>query len=99
MRVALYGASGKVGVLLEPALRQAGHDVVDARALGPEGCDAAIDFTLPDVVVGERHVVSRGRSAGGHRDDGLRPRRRSIRQRERPASRASTRRTSLREPC
>ena len=51
MRVALYGASGKVGVLLEPALRQAGHDVVDARALGPEGCDAAIDFTLPDVVV------------------------------------------------
>lgn len=52
MRVALYGSSGKVGVLLEPALRQAGHDVVDARALGPEGCDAAIDFTLPDVVVG-----------------------------------------------
>jgi 4-hydroxy-tetrahydrodipicolinate reductase len=51
MRVALYGASGKVGVLLEPALRQAGHDVVDARALGPDGCDAAIDFTLPDVVV------------------------------------------------
>jgi 4-hydroxy-tetrahydrodipicolinate reductase len=52
MRVALYGGSGKVGVVLEPALRQAGHDVVDARALGPEGCDAAIDFTLPDVVVG-----------------------------------------------
>ena len=52
MRVALYGSSGKVGVVLEPALRQAGHDVVDARALGPEGCDAAIDFTLPDVVVG-----------------------------------------------
>ena len=51
MRVALYGASGNVGALLEPALRRAGHDVVDARALGPEGCDAAIDFTLPDVVV------------------------------------------------
>ena len=51
MRVALYGASGNVGAVLEPALRQAGHDVVDARALGPEGCDAAIDFTLPDVVV------------------------------------------------
>ena len=50
MRVALYGASGKVGVLLEPALRQAGHDVVDARELGPGGCDAAVDFTLPDVV-------------------------------------------------
>ena len=52
MRVALYGSSGKVGVLLEPALRQAGHDVVDARALGPEGCDAAVDFTLPDAVAG-----------------------------------------------
>ena len=52
MRVALYGASGKVGVVLEPALRQAGHDVVDARALGPDGCDAAIDFTLPEIVVG-----------------------------------------------
>jgi 4-hydroxy-tetrahydrodipicolinate reductase len=52
MRVALYGASGNVGAVLEPALRRAGHDVVDARALGPEGCDAAIDFTLPDVVVG-----------------------------------------------
>ena len=52
MRVALYGASGKVGVSLERALRQAGHDVVDARALGPEGCEAAIEFTLPDVVVG-----------------------------------------------
>jgi 4-hydroxy-tetrahydrodipicolinate reductase len=52
MRVALYGASGNVGAVLEPALRQAGHDVIDARALGPEGCDAAIDFTLPDVVVG-----------------------------------------------
>ena len=51
MRVALYGVSGNVGAVLEPALRQAGHDVVDARALGPEGCDAAIDFTLPDVVV------------------------------------------------
>ena len=52
MRVALYGSSGKVGVLLEPALRQAGHDVVDARALGPQGCDAAVDFTLPDAVAG-----------------------------------------------
>ena len=51
MRVALYGASGKVGALLVPALGDAGHDVVDARADGPEGCDAAIDFTQPDAVV------------------------------------------------
>jgi 4-hydroxy-tetrahydrodipicolinate reductase len=51
MRVALYGASGKVGVLLEPALREAGHEVVDARAAGPDGCDVAVDFTRPDAVV------------------------------------------------
>lgn len=50
MRVALYGAAGKVGVLLEPALRAAGHDVVDARAVAPTGCEAAVDFTRPDAV-------------------------------------------------
>jgi len=50
MRVALYGASGKVGVLLEPALTGAGHDVVDGRDAGPSGCDAAVDFTTPDAV-------------------------------------------------
>jgi 4-hydroxy-tetrahydrodipicolinate reductase len=50
MRIALYGASGKVGVLLEPALRDAGHEVVDARASGPDGCDVAVDFTQPDAV-------------------------------------------------
>jgi 4-hydroxy-tetrahydrodipicolinate reductase len=51
MRVALFGAAGKVGVVLEPALREAGHDVVDARATGTAGCAAAIDFTRPDAVV------------------------------------------------
>jgi 4-hydroxy-tetrahydrodipicolinate reductase len=50
MRVALYGASGKVGTLLAPALRDAGHDVVDGRDAGPAGCDIAIDFTQPDAV-------------------------------------------------
>ena len=50
MRVALYGASGKVGALLVPALAEAGHEVIDARSNGPEGCDAAIDFTRPDAV-------------------------------------------------
>ena len=50
MRVALYGAAGKVGTLLAPALGEAGHDVVDARAAGPSGCDAAIDFTQPAAV-------------------------------------------------
>jgi 4-hydroxy-tetrahydrodipicolinate reductase len=51
VRVALYGASGQVGTLLEPALITAGHDVVDARAQGPEGCDASVDFTRPDTVI------------------------------------------------
>jgi 4-hydroxy-tetrahydrodipicolinate reductase len=51
MRVALYGASGRVGVLLLPALAGAGHEVVDAREEGPSGCDAAVDFSTPDAVV------------------------------------------------
>jgi 4-hydroxy-tetrahydrodipicolinate reductase len=50
MRVALYGASGKVGALLQPALREGGHEVVDARGAGPAGCAAAVDFTRPDTV-------------------------------------------------
>jgi 4-hydroxy-tetrahydrodipicolinate reductase len=51
MKVALFGAGGKVGVVLQPALLAAGHEVVDARGSGPEGCDAAVDFTRPDAVV------------------------------------------------
>jgi 4-hydroxy-tetrahydrodipicolinate reductase len=51
MRVALYGASGKVGVLLGPALVDAGHEVVDGRNAGPSGCDAAVDFSTPDAAV------------------------------------------------
>ena len=50
MRVALYGAGGKVGAVLLPALVEAGHEVVDARSARPEGCDVAIDFTRPDAV-------------------------------------------------
>jgi 4-hydroxy-tetrahydrodipicolinate reductase len=50
MRVALFGASGKVGSVLAPALAEAGHEVVDARADGPGGCDVAVDFTRPDAV-------------------------------------------------
>jgi 4-hydroxy-tetrahydrodipicolinate reductase len=52
MRIALFGASGKVGAVLGPALAAAGHEVVDARGTGPRGCDAAVDFTTPDAVVG-----------------------------------------------
>ena len=50
MLVALYGSAGKVGAVLGPALTASGHEVVDGRSAGPEGCDAAIDFTRPDAV-------------------------------------------------
>ena len=51
MRVALYGAGGKVGSVLGPALVAADHEVVDGREQGPAGCDIAVDFTRPDAVV------------------------------------------------
>jgi 4-hydroxy-tetrahydrodipicolinate reductase len=50
VRVALFGVAGKVGAVLGPALENAGHDVVDAREQGPEGCEVAVDFTRPDAV-------------------------------------------------
>ena len=50
MRVGVFGISGKVGVVLAAALSAEGHEVVDARERGPEGCDAAVDFTRPDAV-------------------------------------------------
>jgi 4-hydroxy-tetrahydrodipicolinate reductase len=49
MKVAVFGIRGKVGALLEPALVDAGHEVVDAREHGPAGCDAAIDSVATDV--------------------------------------------------
>jgi 4-hydroxy-tetrahydrodipicolinate reductase len=52
VKVAVFGIGGKVGTLLVPALEAAGHELVDGRADGPEGCDAAVDFTRPDAVVG-----------------------------------------------
>jgi len=52
VRIALFGTGGKVGSVLAPGLEAAGHEVVDARVDGPEGCDAAVDFTRPDAVVG-----------------------------------------------
>lgn len=51
MRICLYGAGGKVGSVLGPALEAAGHEVVDGRLDGPGGCDVAIDFTRPDAVL------------------------------------------------
>ncbi len=52
MRVAVFGLGGKVGSVLGPALRAHGHDVVDGREHGPDGCDVAVDFTRPDAVAG-----------------------------------------------
>ena len=51
MKIALFGAGGKVGSVLVPALERAGHDVVDGRGAGPEGADVAVDFTRPDAVL------------------------------------------------
>lgn len=48
MKVCLFGIRGKVGSVLVPALREAGHEVSDGD---PAGCDAAVDFTRPDAVV------------------------------------------------
>ena len=51
MRLCLFGAGGKVGSVLGPALERAGHEVVDGGQGGPDGCDVAIDFTRPDAVL------------------------------------------------
>jgi 4-hydroxy-tetrahydrodipicolinate reductase len=50
MRVAFFGRQGKTGSVVVGALERAGHEVVDGRQHGPEGCDAAVDFTRPDAV-------------------------------------------------
>jgi 4-hydroxy-tetrahydrodipicolinate reductase len=47
VKVKLFGAGGKVGSVLAPALQEAGHDLVE---LGE--AEAMIDFTAPDTVVG-----------------------------------------------
>jgi len=47
VKVKLFGAGGKVGSVLAPALREAGHELVEL-----ETAEAMIDFTAPDTVVG-----------------------------------------------
>ena len=46
MKVKLFGAGGKVGSVLGPALEEAGHELVEL-----ESAEAMVDFTAPDVVV------------------------------------------------
>jgi 4-hydroxy-tetrahydrodipicolinate reductase len=45
VKVALFGAGGKVGSVLGPALERAGHELVD---LGE--AEAMVDFTVPEAV-------------------------------------------------
>jgi 4-hydroxy-tetrahydrodipicolinate reductase len=54
VKVLLFGAAGKVGSVLGPALEAAGHEVagVGAGEEAPDSADAAVDFTRPDAVVG-----------------------------------------------
>ena len=55
MKIAVFGARGKVGAVLAAALEDAGHDVVGIDLGDPvalDGCDAAVDFTQPDAVAG-----------------------------------------------
>ena len=47
MKVKLFGAGGKVGSVLAPALEEAGHELVEL-----ETAEAMVDFTAPDTVVG-----------------------------------------------
>jgi 4-hydroxy-tetrahydrodipicolinate reductase len=53
VRVALFGAKGRVGRVLAPALAEAGHEVTPVgrgEEVDLTGHDAAIDFTYPEAV-------------------------------------------------
>ena len=64
MKVAVFGARGKVGAVVVDALAEAGHDVVPIDLGDPvalDGCDAAVDFTQPDAVAGNVAACVRAR--------------------------------------
>jgi 4-hydroxy-tetrahydrodipicolinate reductase len=46
VKIKLFGAGGKVGSVLAPALAEAGHELVEL-----DEAEAMVDFTAPDVVV------------------------------------------------
>jgi 4-hydroxy-tetrahydrodipicolinate reductase len=55
MRVAVFGARGKVGAVMADALEREGHMVICIDIGDPvtlDGCSAAVDFTQPDAVAG-----------------------------------------------
>jgi 4-hydroxy-tetrahydrodipicolinate reductase len=62
VKVAVFGARGKVGAVVADAVAAAGHEVVPIDLGDPvalDGCDAAVDFTQPDAV--ERNIAACGR--------------------------------------
>jgi 4-hydroxy-tetrahydrodipicolinate reductase len=64
MRIAVFGADGKVGRALVPVIERAGHDVRSIE-IGDEpdvrGLDAAVDFTTPDAApVNVRAALDQG---------------------------------------
>src|SRR5438105_6146177 len=55
MKLAFFGAEGKVGRALVPVLERAGHEVRGFEigdTIDVEGLDAAVDFTSPDAAPG-----------------------------------------------
>ena len=55
MNVLLNGRSGKVGSVLAPGLEAAGHTLVDSL----DSAEAMVDFTRPDVVLGNVRAAIR----------------------------------------
>ena len=79
MRVLLFGRDGKVGTVLAPALRAAGHEVTGVEAGEPvaaPGYDVAVDFTVPAAVLGNATAALSSRvpcviGTTGLNDEGL----------------------------
>jgi 4-hydroxy-tetrahydrodipicolinate reductase len=60
VRVLLFGREGKVGSVVGPSLREAGHEVTGVEAGEEprlEGQDAAVDFTAPGAVLGNMRLA------------------------------------------
>ncbi len=64
MKVAVFGARGKVGSIMAAGLEEAGHTVVGIDLGDPvvlDGCDAAVDFTQPEAVEGDVAACARAK--------------------------------------